>query len=445
MASLVGEAGVQAVGGEGPTPAELDEQLDRVLNSDVLKASHNLHTLLRFIVTATIEGRAESLKETTIATEVFGRRDDFDNRVDTVVRVQAHRLRRKLSKYYSGPGKGDPWIIEILPGSYVPQFLRRQAVENGLAPVLERKQETKRPALPVAAWVGLGLLVGLGLGFLAFGGGNPLFSRAVQISAAAPTPNVRLLWEPFLREGAPPTTVVFWNPLFLSNDKLLLRYSGPLTAPTGTGVISPQDLHRYVNVDIPESVGPVIFNWTYASIGQVYQTQALTALFWGSSRTFQMRPGRHFTAGDGENRNLVLGNIQGLDILNRKLEHFQMRAGEYGYKSQNQPLILNLRPESGEAAQYTMEFNEATQERRADHALLAWLPGRRPDLRIVVCDGLTAVASWAGMDLLTSEEGVEQLEKHLGSPLPPFFEAVVRAEIAQDQVAGFSVVAARAR
>lgn len=444
MASLVGEAGVQAAEGENPTRAELDEQLDRVLNSDVLRASHNLHTLLRFIVTATIEGRAESLKETTIATEVFGRRDDFDNRVDTVVRVQAHRLRRKLAKYYAGPGTGDPWIIEIPTGSYVPQFQRSQAVESGSAAALEPKPETKRPVPLVAAWVGLGLLAGLGLGFLAFRGAPPS-SETDQPSAAAPAPKVRSLWEPFLREGAPPTTVVFWNPLFLSNDKLLLRYSGPLTAPTGTGLISPQELHRYVNVDIPESVGPVIFNWTYASIGQVYQTQALTALFWGSSRTFQMRPGRHFTAGDGESRNLVLGNIQGLDILNRKLEHFQMRAGEYGYKSQNQPLILNLRPESDEAAQYTMEFNEATQERRADHALLAWLPGRRPDLRIVVCDGLTAVASWAAMDLLTSEEGVEQLEKHLGSPLPPFFEAVLRAEIAQDQVAGFSVVAARAR
>jgi hypothetical protein len=444
MASLVGEAGVQAAEGEDPTRAELDEQLDRVLNSDVLRASHNLHTLLRFIVTATIEGRAESLKETTIATEVFGRRDDFDNRVDTVVRVQAHRLRRKLAKYYAGPGTGDPWIIEIPTGSYVPQFQRRQVVESGSVAALEPKPETKRPVLPVAAWVGLGLLAGLGLGFLAFGG-NPLFSPAEPISAAAPAAKVRLLWEPFLHDGAPPTTVVFWNPLFLSNDKLLLRYSGPLTAPTGTGVISPQELHRYVNVDIPESVGPVIFNWTYASVGQVYQTQALTALFWGSSRTFQMRPGRHFTAADGESRNLVLGNIQGLDILNRKLEHFQMQAGEYGYKSPKQPSILNLRPESGEAAQYTLEFNEATQERRADHALVAWLPGRTPDLRIVVCDGLTAVASWAGMDLLTSEEGVEQLERHLGSPLPKFFEAVVRAEIAQDQVAGFSVVAARAR
>jgi hypothetical protein len=158
-----------------------------------------------------------------------------------------------------------------------------------------------------------------------------------------------------------------------------------------------------------------------------------------------MRAGRLFTAADGENRHLILGNLRGLEILNRKLEHFEMRAGEYGYKSKNPPLIVNLQPGPDEAEQYTLEFDELTQERRADHALVAWLPGRSPDLRIVVCDGLTALGSWAGTKLLTSEEGIEQLERHLGTPLPSFFEAVVRAEIAQDEVAGFSVVAARRR
>jgi hypothetical protein len=439
MASWVGEAGARTVVGDAPSPKELEEQVSRVLNSDLLRASHNLHTLLKFMVAATIEGRTEHLKETTIATEVFGRRDDFDNRVDTVVRVQAHRLRRKLEKYYSGPGKNDPWIIEIPTGSYVPHFLRKQSLE------VQEHRQASRGAAAVAAWVGLGVLVGLGLGFLAFGGGAGLPARAGRNPAAMTPANVRSLWEPFLRDGAPRTTVVFWTPLFLSNNKVLLRYSGPITAPTGTGVVSPSELHQYVDTEIPKSLGPVIFNRTYASIGQVYQIHALTALFWGASKTFQMRPGRLFTAADGDNWHLVLGSLEGLQILNRKLQHFEVRSGEYGYKSKNLPLILSREPRPGEAGQYTLEFDEVTQERRADHALLAWLPGRRPDLRIVVCDGLTALGSWAGMDLLTSQEGVEQLEQRLGSPLPASFEAVVRADIAQDQVTGFSVVAARAR
>ena len=436
MASLVGEAGVHA---SKPSPEQLEEQVNRVLSSDVLKASHNLHSLLKFMVAAASEGRSESLKEITIATDVFGRRADFDNRIDTVVRVQAHRLRRKLAKYYAGPGKNDPWIIEIPSGSYVPQFRPRDPVKG------RQDQEPRRAAGSVAAWIGLGILVGLGLGFLAFSGAAPFVSKDARDSVARPAPEVQSLWQPILRDGAPGTMVVFWNQLFLSNEKVLLRYNGPITAPTGTGVIMPSELHRYVDIDIPESIGPVIFNRTYASIGQVHQMHALTALFWGSSKTFQARPGRLFTAADGENQHLFLGNLRGLEMLNRKLQHFQMKAGEYGYKSKNPPLIVNLHPGPGEAEHYTLEFDQLTQERRTDHALVAWLPGLSPDLRIVVVDGLTALGSWAATKLLTSEEGVEQLELHLGSPLPSFFEAVVRAEIAQDQVAGFSVVAARAR
>ena len=436
MASLVGETGVHA---NRPSPEELEEQVNRVLSSDVLKASHNLHSLLKFMVAASSEGRAENLKESTIATEVFGRREDFDNRIDTVVRVQAHRLRRKLAKYYAGAGKNDPWIIQIPAGSYVPHFRPKQPVEG------RQDRESRRAAGSVISWISLGILVGLGVGFLAFSGAGRFFARADRDTGAGPPPKVRSLWEPVLRDGAPGTTVVFWNQLFLSNEKVLLRYNGPITAPTGTGVIMPRELHRYVDTDMPESIGPVIFNRTYASIGQVHQIHALTALFWGSSKAFQMRAGRLFTAADGENRHLILGNLRGLEILNRKLEHFEMRAGEYGYKSKNPPLIVNLQPGPDEAEQYTLEFDELTQERRADHALVAWLPGRSPDLRIVVCDGLTALGSWAGTKLLTSEEGIEQLERHLGTPLPSFFEAVVRAEIAQDEVAGFSVVAARRR
>jgi hypothetical protein len=443
MASLVEEAGPQTIEAERPTSDEIQEQVNRVLHSDILKASHNLHAMLQFMVAATFEGRTERLRETTIATEVFGRREDFDNRVDTVVRVQAHRLRRKLAKYYGGLGENDPWIIEIPTGSYIPRFLRRRPVATPIEPPTELP--AARPRVVAAAWVALGALIGVGLGFLAFGASSPLFSRGAAHSMAAPPANVRSLWQPFLQDGAAGTTVVFWSPLFLSNDKLLLRYNGPITAPTGTGVVSPQDLHQYVATDIPESVGPVIFNRTYTSVGQVHQVQALTALFWGSSRTFQMRPGRLFTASDGENRHLVLSHLHGLESLNRKLEHFEMREGQYGYKVENRPVIFNRQPASGEPQEFTLEFDQGTQERRADHALVAWIPGRRPDLRIVVCDGLTALGSWAGMDLLTSEEGIAQLEESLGKPLPPFFEAVVRAEIAQDQVTGFSVVAARAR
>ena len=62
------------------------------------------------------------LKEYTIATEVFGRRSDYDPRIDSVVRVQAGRLRTKLQEYYTAEGKNDQIVIDLPKGHYHPVF-----------------------------------------------------------------------------------------------------------------------------------------------------------------------------------------------------------------------------------------------------------------------------------------------------------------------------------
>ena len=54
--------------------------------------------------------------------EVFDRTSEYDPNVDAIVRVEARRLRAKLKEYYEGPGRNDPVLIGLRPGSYVPIF-----------------------------------------------------------------------------------------------------------------------------------------------------------------------------------------------------------------------------------------------------------------------------------------------------------------------------------
>src|SRR6187401_1165436 len=82
---------------------------------------------LRFAVEQTIQGQADSLKEFVLGMEVFDRTASFDPRTDTIVRVEARRLRSKLKEYYETYGQQDAWLIEFPKGSYVPTFLK-----NGL-------------------------------------------------------------------------------------------------------------------------------------------------------------------------------------------------------------------------------------------------------------------------------------------------------------------------
>lgn len=97
-------------------------QLDRILGHPEFHATEKMREFLRFIVEETLAGNARSLKGFTIATEVFGRDEEFDPAHDPVVRIQAGRLRRAVERYYLVAGRNDPIYIDIPKGGYVPVF-----------------------------------------------------------------------------------------------------------------------------------------------------------------------------------------------------------------------------------------------------------------------------------------------------------------------------------
>jgi adenylate cyclase len=99
------------------------EQLARIVSSPVFISSARLCRFLTHIVNRTIHGGAGDLKEFSIAMEVFDRTSDYDPNIDAIVRVEARRLRAKLKAYYMHePGRNDPVLIALRPGSYVPIF-----------------------------------------------------------------------------------------------------------------------------------------------------------------------------------------------------------------------------------------------------------------------------------------------------------------------------------
>src|SRR5580658_5112306 len=99
------------------------EERDRILASPEFRQSESLRRMLLYIVEAVLDGRQHQLKERTIGIEVFGRGEDFDPRLDAIVRVQARNLRTKLAAYYQADGRADGLRVELFKGSYVPSFV----------------------------------------------------------------------------------------------------------------------------------------------------------------------------------------------------------------------------------------------------------------------------------------------------------------------------------
>jgi TolB-like protein len=97
-----------------------------MLASEPFAQSDRLSRFLRYIVERTLAGEAEQLKEYVIGLEVYDRDERYDPRVDSIVRVEAGRLRAKVDGYYHRYGSDDPVVIRLQRGSYVPAFEPRE-------------------------------------------------------------------------------------------------------------------------------------------------------------------------------------------------------------------------------------------------------------------------------------------------------------------------------
>ena len=124
MAAPLSSSGKFANSPADPVPVTtIRDQLARVVNSPGFVSSARLCRFLTHIVNRTIDGDIDSLKEFSIAMEVFDRTSKYDSNIDAIVRVEARRLRSKLKAYYEeGPGTADPVLIGLRPGRYVPVF-----------------------------------------------------------------------------------------------------------------------------------------------------------------------------------------------------------------------------------------------------------------------------------------------------------------------------------
>ncbi len=109
-------------------------ELDRILATKGFSNAGRLSKLLRYVVEKTLAGETDQLKEYAVGVEVFDRDGNYDPRLDSIVRVEAGRLRSRLDQYYNGEGAGSPIRINLPRGGYSAQFEQAPAPQSPPAP-----------------------------------------------------------------------------------------------------------------------------------------------------------------------------------------------------------------------------------------------------------------------------------------------------------------------
>jgi TolB-like protein/Tfp pilus assembly protein PilF len=157
-------------------------QLESILASAAFKNSPRAQGYLRFIVERALSGQQESLRERIIGVELYGRAIDYDTSNDGIVRVEASKIRKRLSQYYQDLTEPPEVYIELPVGSYIPVFRHRE--QHEAPPGAEAAMQPSSPAARLQqtapqemrfprllSWkmlvpillVGVGILIGLGL------------------------------------------------------------------------------------------------------------------------------------------------------------------------------------------------------------------------------------------------------------------------------------------
>ncbi len=125
-----------------PRYAEVQQALSEILESAPFRASKQSQALLRYIVSHTLAGRCELLRERVIGVEVFGRKPDYDTGNDPIVRARAAEVRKRLAQYYlSSEHHCTSVRIDVPSGSYKASFeWRSDGSGDSRAPSEEAEQ-----------------------------------------------------------------------------------------------------------------------------------------------------------------------------------------------------------------------------------------------------------------------------------------------------------------
>ncbi|MBL8220938.1 MAG: helix-turn-helix domain-containing protein [Bryobacterales bacterium] len=396
------------------TQPEHQALVQAIAASPMLARSPALRKLLLYLW----EHREQPVSEYAIAVDVFGKRDDFDPRIDATVRVQISRLRQKL-KEYAETEAGQGGLRLVIPqGSHQLEFVEAPGVE----PKVSWRQAARRWLVPCVCGVLAAVAAGLAWN-------NHVLRQELQNPhRSGPLP---ALWQTMLRPGRV-TRVVYPIPVFYVWGQLRVR---------DVLINDPDGWRNSPNLAaLVERLGPPQLSQSYSVASDTAAAIQLTRFLSGHGVPLEVSPTASLSLDQYGNENLL---FLGIPPTNAALDKYADRTNFYLLSGNG--AVGNRKPLAGEPERYsavTDAKNPAIQRRVG---IIAVLPGHPSNSSLIVLTGLqtSSLATF-----LTSPLSLEEFSaKWEQAGRPEYWEGVVEATVEsgtvkQARLAAFRVVTA---
>jgi hypothetical protein len=403
-------------------------QIEKLVASHTLHGSESLRKLLRYLANHSLDHPGTSPKEYQIATEVFGRQKDFDPHVDSMVRVQAGRLRTKLAEYYGSEGADDSILVEMPKGNYLLTFHQRSpgAARDQAGSTHDTSDALPDRGQPSRKWFAAIIVLSVFLAAVVavatdrFLTRKTAEARLTSDSSDAPLA-LHVFWKRFLT-GPQEPWVIFSNAAFVGRPYIGMRYYNR-AKDSGAAILD-----------------------HYTGVGEVLAVHALDNVFGKLHQQIRVKRGSLFSLDDAKNNDLIFIGSPSENLTLLELPNTQ----EFVFKQiTSGPLmgtmeIINFHPESGEPKEFFPSPPDETLTE--DYSIIALKRGLNPAHSVLILAGATTIGTQAAVEYVCQQNSLEELLLRLSvsnsGELKPF-EAVIRVKVARGVPVGTELVALR--
>jgi hypothetical protein len=348
------------------------QEVQRILHSPQFRRAPKLQRFLELVCEYHFQNRTDQITEFAVATQAFGKGPDFDPAEDSLVRVQAREIRRRLREYYQNEGKSSHLILEMPAGHYAPVFT---PVET--TPVVAAR---RAPNLQSAWLVLAGTVVACAFLLIAADQERRLLVRTASAAgrSTALTAPLAGLWNRFLDSDVPTLLVV-------SNPDV-----GECTTQQKQG-----------NAGCPDE---------YTGMGEAVAIHLITNMFRSARQTLLVKPSRIVNADDIKRYNLILVGGKSVNVWTRRL-------GE----------DLSL-ADPNPSEQYRTVVDERTGQITRDRAIVALRKHPATGRWVLFLWGRHSQGTHAAAEASTDDRFLAQL-KWPSSPYPDGFHVLVGVSV----------------
>ncbi len=405
-------------------PARSRELLQKVAASHHFEKSKRLRDLLLYLGERSLQDPAHTLHEQEIGVDVFGRQPDYDTSHDTLVRVHVSQLRKKLQDYFLAEGRDEPWIIEIPKGTYAPVFRPRDEPLPQPEPERRAPPTSRRPFFA-------GMVAGLAVIGLAWG----ISAKGIYLPGRGAEHLVDAFWSQLFGNGRPTYVVLSdvtliefqnlmrrWIPLPEYETHEFDRLAGLYIADPAQRTLATEFVSR-VTTSVPDVKAARDFSLLAARKGlplSILSARDLSSSLLASENT------------------ILLGSWR----ANPWVGLFEDRMAFQTEYHETPPSMrfVNRTPLEAEPQAFDAEW------RRYGYCRVTYMPNPNHTGNVLLITGSDVISTEAGGRYVTSEDSIRDLRQKLAlkanDPIP-HFEVLLRAQVVNNTVPWFEVIAYR--